>query len=241
MSALLLFIGFLQFRPLPALDELLQLTKAQLIEQFDENALLRGYSYRRRTIRDNDVKEHNIFQFDNGGYSKLIRENGVAVHAEDLEKHDSGGLLSPKTVDDMFRVWTFQLVSREIVSGRPTLVVTFEPQKNSRPETRYGKWLFKNSKGVAWIDEEDHRLVRMRIVFINDVSVGWGLVAKLYKGTEWIREWRKSDDEVWLPSMSLTRVKGRAFLVGIDFQEIQQYFDYRKFDGETKLRFDSPK
>ena len=245
--SVLLFL-FLQFELLPDLNEFLEITKAGLVEQLDEEEVLEGYTYRRRTIRDNEVKEHDIFQFDMGLYTRLISENGVSAREQDLEKQDSGPPFVPKSekdrramIDDMFRVWSFQLVGRDSVRGRTALVIAFEPRKDAKPQTRSGKWFFRNSKGVAWVDERDHRIVRMHTTVIKDISFAWGLFGKVHKGTEILREWRKVNDEVWLPSMSLKRFHARAFMVGLSFQEIEQYFDYRKFDGETKLQLGSPK
>ena len=246
MSVLLFLL--LQFEPLPDLDEFLEITKAELVEQLDEQDLLEGYTYRRRTIRDDQVKEHDIFQFDAGLYTRLVSKNGVIARRQDLEKQGSGPPFSPKSdedrramIDDMFRVWSFQMVRRDNVQGRPALVIAFEPREDAKPQTRSGRWFFRNTRGVAWVDELDHRIVRMHTTVINDISLAWGLFAKVHKGTEILREWRKVDDEVWLPSMSLKRFRARAFMVGLNFQEIEQYFDYRKLDVETKLQFCSPK
>jgi hypothetical protein len=246
-TSLLIWLTLAQ-QPLSYLSEFLQVTRTQLALQLDEEDLMQGYTWRRRTIRGTGMKEHDVFQFDSGLYTKLVSENGVSIPRQDLEKQDSGALFVPKSdsdrvavIEDMFRVWNFEMVGRESLYGRPTIVIAFEPHRNAKPETRAGKWLFRNSRGVAWIDEEDHRIARMHTIVTNDISLVWGLFAKVHKGTEIIREWRKVNDEVWLPSMSLKRLHARAFLVGVNFQEIEQYYDYRKFGVETNLLFDSPR
>jgi hypothetical protein len=228
-----------------------------LILQFDEREILNGYVYRRRTSRDelgrngiakgSAVVEHDIFQFDAGAYARLISKNGVPIPEQGLDKEDSWLPFVPNSrseqeavIEDMFRVWKFQLVRRDSIAGRPALVVAFEPIANSKAETRTGNWMFKSAKGVAWIDAADHRIVRLRAVLINDISLGWGVVAKIHKGTEITREWRKVDNQDWLPSWSQKRLSGRAFMLGFSFLEIEEYSDYRKFALETNLRLGSP-
>jgi hypothetical protein len=247
-SLLMVVLGLSQFDSLPFLDEFLDTTRTQLALQLDENKFMEGYAWRRRTIRNNAVQEHDVFQFDSGMYTKLVRDNGVSVFNEDLEKQDSAGPFAARSnsdrlsiIDDMFQVWTFEMAGREILNGRPAIVIAFEPARDPRPRTRAGKWLFRNSRGVAWIDEQDHRIARLHTIVINDISLLWGLFAKVHRGTEIIREWKKVNDDVWMPSMSLKRVHARAFMVGMHIEEIEQYFDYRKFGVETKLLFDSPK
>jgi hypothetical protein len=269
MMTMALLLGLLQVsRPLPDLHQFLQATKAELIIQLEEEELLKGYTYRRQTVRENrsgdgdlkgvDVLEHEIFQLDSGPYQKLVSRNGVPLSADELRKQDEarkkgaastkgGPPFFPKTrtdrlemIEDMFRVWDFQLFRRELHNGRLTIVIAFAPRKGAKPKTLAGKWMFKNAQGVAWIDEADHRLVRLRTVLIDDVSLAWGLFAKVHKGTEITREWQKVNDEVWLPSWSQKRLRARAFWVGVHFLEIEHYADYRKFDVETKLHFSSP-
>jgi hypothetical protein len=236
MSAILLFLGLLQTEPLPELDSFLDATRSALVEQLDEDSLLEGYAYRRRTIREETVSEHDIFRFDSGRYEKLISENGIYSKPSDLDKVSGRSDTNPSAlIDDMFRIWDFQMVGRETVRGRPAIVVAYAPRHEAKPQTRSGRWFLKNARGVAWIDEQDHRVVRFHTEVMNDISLAWGLLAKVHKGTEVVREWQKVNDEIWLPSMSIKRVRARALMVGVQVEEIEQYFDYRRLDIETKL------
>jgi hypothetical protein len=269
MISLVLFLMLSQSqRPLPNLDQFLEATRAELIVQLNEDELLKGYVYRRKTSRekldgdgmsrDSEVAEHDIFQFDTGAYEKLISKDGVRVPQQELHKQDDEQLVkgwktddsrppfparSPEAreamIDDMFRVWDFQMVRREWVAGRPAVLIAFAPKEDVKPRTPAGKWI-KNASGVAWVDEADHRIVRMRTVLFKDAPIAWWPLAKVHKGTEIIREWRKINNEVWLPSRSLKRLRGRDFVVGFNFLQIEEYSDYRKFDAETKLQFVSP-
>lgn len=46
------FQSAVQDAPLPNLDAFLKLTKAELIHQLDDDVLLNGYVYRRKTIEE---------------------------------------------------------------------------------------------------------------------------------------------------------------------------------------------
>ncbi len=260
MFALLFMLA--QFQgPLPELGSFLEVTRSGLIDQLDEQELLAGYVYHRKRNREeldddgrgktSELEEHEIVQFNTGYFERLVSRNGVPLPEQELKRHkdrDSGPPFTPKSredrlamIDDMFRVWEFQMIRRQVIRGRPAIMIAFAPKKDAKPKTLSGKWMFRNSEGVAWIDEDDHRIVRMRTVVTKDMSLAWGMFAKVHKGTEITREWRKVNNEVWLPAWTQRRIRARAFMIGFHFVEIEEYSDYRKFNVETKLRFDSPK
>ena len=65
---------------------------------------------------------------------------------------------------------------------------------------------------------------------IDDVSFGWGMIAKIYKGST-ARFTRRRVGEAWLPVETRFDGAGRALMVrrvDIDFR--RDYFDYRPFD-----------
>lgn len=141
-------------------------------------------------------------------------------------------------IEDMFLVWQFRLVSREVINDRTAVVVEFNPIKTAKPSTYFGKVVLQKQRGRAWIDEAEHRIVRMQSVFVEDVTFyRLGLVAKLHKGTEDVREYRKINDEVWLPSRREKRISARAFMVTFRKHEVEEYSDYRKFSVDTRIQF----
>jgi hypothetical protein len=138
-----------------------------------------------------------------------------------------------EVIDEVFRVYDIRMDGRETLDGRGAIVLDFEPKPGIEATTRGGKILRKFA-GRAWIDEEDRQLVRVEAQLIDDLSIGFGLVAKLKKGTHAEILRRKVNDEIWLPAEARFVGHGRLFLVkGLHIDALSEYSDYRKFTVAT--------
>ena len=73
------------------------------------------------------------------------------------------------------------VVGRELVDGRPTIVVEFAPRPGYKPVTEGGKVIQKFS-GRAWVDEADRQLVRLEAQLVETLGVGPARIARLQKG-----------------------------------------------------------
>jgi hypothetical protein len=194
-------------------------------------------------------------------YRKLVERDGKPLTAEELGKEDQkqeakearkaarlyGGdaskrasaesekrLKETRTIDEIFRIYEFRVVGRETLEGRGAIAVTFEPRPGVETETRTGK-ILKKFAGRAWIDEEDRQLVRVEAELMDDLSFGFGLLAKLKKGSRAQIQRRKINDEIWLPAEARFVGNGRLFLVkGLHIDTLSEYSDYKKFRVATE-------
>ena len=71
--------------------------------------------------------------------------------------------------------------------------------------------------------------IRDRAHFAEGVKIGGGLVASLQKGSNFVFEQEKINDEVWLPSYAEVHFAGRIFVVKLKQNAIDRYTDYKKF------------
>ncbi len=194
-------------------------------------------------------------------YRKLVERDGKRLTAQELAKEDQKQeakearkaarlygenasrrasaesvrrLKETRTIDELFRIYEFRIVGRETLDGRGAIVVTFEPRPGVKTETRGGK-ILKKFTGRAWIDEEDRQLVRVDAELTDDLSFGFGLLAKLKKGSRAQIQRRKVNDEIWLPAQARFMGHGRLFLVkGLHIDALSEYSDYRKFTVGTQ-------
>ena len=142
-----------------------------------------------------------------------------------------------KILNDIVNAFDFRILEREIRSGRPTLVIAFRPRKNPKVESMVARRIFAKAEGTAWVDEEDAQLASIDIHFIDDVKFGFGLLASISKDTRMTREWRKLNNEVWVPLHNESRVKARVLLAkGYNRRRIDDYMDYMKFSVETTIK-----
>ncbi len=255
--------------PLPESTEFLKAVETNFKKQFDEQALLEGYVYRVRAVEeelddDNRVKkrvttESEIYQFEQGPFRKLLRDNDRPLSAEEVQEQEAdfsmhaegekiqkfdGPWLQSRTkspeergafLQDVPQALDFELLRREMLNGRPAVVVKFSPRKDAPYSSRLGRLLLPNVAGLAWIDEEDLTVARVEAEIVADVNVGvFGLLAKISKGTVHIQEWLRSDDGKWLPWKRTMEFRARSFLVrGTHRRVAEERSDYRKFSVDT--------
>ena len=150
----------------------------------------------------NQVLEH-LRRFESE--SPDLRERRLRLEAEDTRKEND-------TIDDAFRLYDFRLGGRERFGGYDAVLLTFVPTPGLEPRTNEGK-LLKNFSGRAWIAEQDCQLIRVELESIGEVSMGFGVLARFYKGSRVVFQRRRVSDAVWLPSELSYSVDGRVLLV----------------------------
>jgi DNA-binding TFAR19-related protein (PDSD5 family) len=85
-------------------------------------------------------------------------------------------------IDDLFRLYDIRLVRREPIEGHDAILATLTPKPGVKPQTDDGQ-MMQHFKARAWVSESDYELVRAEIEALDDLSFGWGLLARVHKGT----------------------------------------------------------
>jgi hypothetical protein len=140
-------------------------------------------------------------------------------------------------VDDLFRIYNMHMVGRESLEGHDTIVATLTPKAGVKPLTDDGEMMV-HFKARAWISESDAELVRVDIEAIDDLSFGWGLLARVHKGAVVTYQRRKVDNETWLPAKVTWTGSARVMLVKqLRRQGVAEYSSYRKFAVDTSTTY----
>jgi len=144
-----------------------------------------------------------------------------------------------REVEDAFNSYTYQVEGRESLEGhpRPLLRVKMTPNQAYRATTNndFVKYA-KKFTGVAWVDEQDGQVVRIRAEATDGVNIGLGIVGRVNKGSVATFERRKVNGEVWLPWRAKLDVTGRAAIFRrFDFETETTWWDYKKFSVETDV------
>src|SRR5699024_6495134 len=131
-------------------------------------------------------------------------------------------------IDDVVDALDFRVDRREMLDGREAVVVTFAAKPGAKPQTREGR-MARQFTGDIWIDEHLHQVMRVQAIAVDDLSFGYGLLARLNEGTKATLTQQPVEGGIWLP-VSLRFVgEGRAMLfrkLTIDYGI--EWFDYRK-------------
>jgi hypothetical protein len=160
---------------------------------------------------------------------KDVAKNGAKADRE-TEK------LRRISVSEVLRASKLINPRRERFRGRDMIVFDFEPDPSydlSKAESMLK--LIGKIAGVVWIDEKDKQVARVEASMADNFNVGGGLVAKLRKGSSFMIEAERVNDEIWLPSVADINVSVRVLLVkGLNFNQVMRFSDYKKFATEVK-------
>ena len=142
-----------------------------------------------------------------------------------------------RRIADITNALQFQMGGRTVYQGVPSIVVTFTPKRGAMPETRQGR-IAQKFAGTVWIDEAAAEVTRLEAKAIDDISFGYGLIARLNKGAVATATRRRIDRDIWLPTQLTIDGRGRAAIfrtLVLDFKA--DWFDYRRLQGDSPTPF----
>jgi len=143
-------------------------------------------------------------------------------------------------LDEAFHIYQITMTGREQVEGIPAIILTFEPHASYKPKISEGK-ILSRIHGSAWISETDFELMRLEAELSDNVSFGFGILARINKGTRLVFQRRKVNNEIWLPAMSRLIGSGKILLFkGLRIDQETIFSDYQKFSVETSTEFGKP-
>jgi hypothetical protein len=162
---------------------------------------------------------------------RQIDRETPAQREKRLQEEEEERRKENEMIDDAFRVYDFSPTGRETLDGFETIVMTFTPVAGVVPRTSEGKMLQKFS-GRAWIAERNHQLMRLEMESSDDVTFGFGLLARMNKGSQVVFQRRPIDGdrpgEVWLPSELRYTGGGRVLLLKkLRVEGVREYSQYR--------------
>jgi len=156
-------------------------------------------------------------------------ERGKREQREEKEREDNR-----KFVTEIADAYNFKLVGTERIGGREAWVIDGEPRPGFVPHMKDAKFLSK-FHGRVWIDKDDLQLAKMDVECLDTIS--WGLfLARFHKGSRFMLEQTRINDEVWLPAHVAAKIDVRLGLVkNFDANVEQTFRDYKKFGSSSRV------
>src|SRR5208282_6825367 len=142
-------------------------------------------------------------------------------------------------ISDFLRAEKFTNPRRETFRGEEVIAFDFTGNPDYKPKKEIDRIIQKLS-GVMWVDEQAREIARLEARFDESVKVGGGLLASLQKGSNFVFEQEKINNEVWLPSYAEVHFAGRIVFVKLKQNAINRYTDYKKFRVGATLGATSP-
>lgn len=210
--------------------------------------------------KSTEVKTYEVMELYGEPVQRLIEKDDKALDAKDAareeekiqkiidkrkneseddrrkrqEKEEKDREEDRKFVLEVADAYNFKLEGTELVGGRETWVIDGEPRPGFEPHMKDAKFLSK-FRGRVWIDKSDLQLAKLDVECLDTVS--WGLfLARFHKGSRFMLEQTRVNDEVWLPLHVTAKIDVRlALLKNFDVEVEQTYRDYKKFRATAKI------
>jgi hypothetical protein len=192
-------------------------------------------TYRRLVERDGKpvprteiVTQDRRFQARYRAWQRDLAQEGRNEREERLRKQAEERARDQKQATEVMELFTFTLERRETLQGMPAIVVSFRPKPNARPQSREAR-VASAFAGLAWVHESEHEVIRVQAEAVEDATIGWGVLGRLYKGATAALTRAKIGD-TWLPLETRFDGTGRALFRKATFRFRREYSDYRPFD-----------
>jgi hypothetical protein len=168
----------------------------------------------------------------NKQYAKLKKRQ--AELAADPQKQAKQQQEDEAELSDFLRAELLTHPRRETFRGHDVIAFDVNGNPDYKPKKRIDSIIQKLS-GTLWVDEQAREIVRLEARFTDTVNIGGGLVASLAKGSNFVFEQDKINDEVWLPSYAEVHANGRIVFVRLKQNFIDRFSDYKKFRSGASL------
>jgi hypothetical protein len=228
-------------RPLPEHDAFVRATRDNLIRsqraQFNY-----AYKERRTEFRVNPfgrvgtgvMEGFEVTPLEKGTIiqRRLIERDGKPVADGDVDrikvKEERRREGRRTTMDDVVAMLTFTMDRRETLHGREAIVIKFAPKEEASPETSEGR-IAKAFTGAAWVDEVAREVIKVEATAVDSISFGFGLIARLNKGTTVTLNREAIEGTTWLPTSIRFAGEGRALLIRkLNVDQRIEWSEYKK-------------
>lgn len=236
--------------PLPPVEKVLQRVAEKAVKEDENERAFRGhYLYTRTRVTEfrnaqGEVKKREEKKGDNdplkkaraarsqSSVAKPLPTGGTTTNGPVSETHSNVRGKAFEKNDfllngDLLKRFDFTVTGREILNGRPTLIVDFQPAKGKLPVRNLKDRFINKAAGRVWVDEVEYALVKADLRLTERVNVVGGLVGAVWKFTfGFLRE--RTPDGFWFTRGSNWHLEGREVFVNRTVDYHEERTDVRK-------------
>ena len=195
-----------------------------------------------------------------GEYRRLIAKNGQPLPPEKEEKEEdkfqkylnkqlklssaererntkeklAGRLRRFQTrLREALEVYEFTELPVESVQGNRIRCFGFSPQSGYKAHSK-GTDILARLEGTVWIDPKQAQIVRLHIIFREDLKFFFALFGRITKGSAAVAERHQAEDGLWLLENITASLDARLYFFKKYRRRITySYSDYQKYTVET--------
>jgi len=208
--------------------------KRSVVEELDEN----------ERVSKSTEKLYRVILVNGLPFPRLVKIQGRELTAAELEKENeretafrervtrvnfkkkarNREALATKDLADRF---SFKVIARESIDGRPTLRMTFAPRPGA-PDKSIEDKVFRHVYGTAWIDEDEAELTKLDASVRGPVPLGWfGAIGSLNKFHA-VLERVRLPDGVWVNRRSTFLISARQLWKAIRLRTSEESSGFRR-------------
>jgi hypothetical protein len=209
------------------LDSNGKVKKTEVLES--ECFYVHGHVICREVKKDGKALDEGAAKKETERVTKLVEKAEKTPSDQPLE----GQAVSVRKILEIMDV---QNERRENFRGRPTIIFDFVGRKDAKT-SGIAEDASKKLKGTIWVDEADRQIAHLEASFMENFTVGGGLVASVQKGSNFKFDQADVNGELWLPTVAEGNVNARIFLVkGMRQHYVEKETNYQRFkvDAEQK-------
>ncbi len=130
-------------------------------------------------------------------------------------------------VDAVGEAFHFVWLGRENLNGRSVVKLRLDPNPAYQPRSSSTD-LLTHVQAIIWIDEQAAQLVRAQAKIIRDITIGGGIIGKIYKGGWFEIAQAQVAPATWEPALVEYAVAARKFLFPSAIHARTEYRRYRR-------------
>jgi hypothetical protein len=228
-------------KPLPTMDFLLQQVVARAVSKEDKNDNLFDMNYQYTRVRTWEYRNsHGDLKSREEKRSVENKPLRMAAHAaanppappppvvkdepvSETHSNIRGKALKVKdySIPNLVKRFQFTMVGREMLNGRPSLVVDFKPATDHVvPVNTFADKFINKAAGRVWIDEEDYAIAQAQLHLTEQVNVLGGIVGAVWKFTYAFTR-QRTPEGFWFARSMDWHLEGREVVVNriVDYHE----------------------
>ena len=235
--------SFANTKPLPAMDFLIQQVVARAVGKEDKNDNLFDMNYQYTRVRTWEYR-NSAGELKNREEKRSVENKPQRMAASaagqpavkpavpppvvknepvsDTHSNIRGKALKVKdySIPNLVKRFQFTLAGREMLNGRPSLVVDFKPLNDHLPVNQFADKFINKAAGRVWVDEEDYAIAQAQVHLTQQVNVIGGLVGAVWKFTYGFTRLR-TPEGYWFARSMDWHLEGREVVVNriVDYHE----------------------
>ena len=173
------------------------------------------------------------------------RLNGLLEHPDEFARHRKRDQAEKDRARELLKqapdafLYSFTNPQHPAAGSMATqqqVEIEFKPRPDFKADNMEGE-LLHSIDGHIWIDPTQQQIVRLEIHVSQDVALGWGLLARVYKGGTLTLQQAPVDQQRWMMTQMDEHVTAKALMVKtIDMSGKQEAANFQRVPGNMSYK-----